>query len=140
MRVRITVTDDQGRVFEGETDLSPSRQQRSSKSVRTAAKPARVSTTFMYALNPRAFMNRYARNGSGAQKFTLLLACLAKGDSSKEVAFDTIKGQWMKMKSLIGKFNPSFSIRAKDKGWVDTKKAGVYFLTQSWKEAAVSDG
>lgn len=140
MRVRITITDDQERVFEGETDLSPSRERRSSKSVRAAPKPARASTTFMYALNARAFMNRYGRNGSGAQKFTLLLACLAKGDSTKEVAFDTIKGQWKKMKSLIGKFNPSFSIRAKDKGWVDTKKAGVYVLTQSWKEAAVSDG
>ncbi len=137
MRVRITITDDQGHVFEGETDVS---RRGSSTRARAAAKPkpttAVSSSAFVFSLNPRAFMNRYGRRGTGAQKFTLLLARLAKGDLSKEVTFDTIKGQWEKMKSLIGKFNPSYSIRAKDKGWVDTRKAGVYVLTQSWKDAA----
>jgi len=30
---------------------------------------------------------------------------------------------------------PAYSIRAKDNGWVDTKKQGVYVLTPSWKDA-----
>jgi hypothetical protein len=80
-------------------------------------------------------MKKYGRSGTGAQKFTLLLARLAKGDPSKEVAFDIVRGQWDKMKSVIGKFNPSYSIRAKDEGWVDTKKPGVYVLMSSWKDA-----
>jgi len=79
-------------------------------------------------------MNKYGRKRTGSKKFTLLLACLAKGDLAREVTFDTIKSQWDKMKSLIGKFNPSYSIRAKENGWVETKKQGVYVLMPPWKE------
>jgi len=139
MRVRVIVTDDQGKVHEGEVELTASSLRRSQQSRRPASKPVKKPTasppSFVYTLNPRTFMNRYARNGSGPQKFTLLLACLSNGETSKEVSFDAIKSQWGRMSGLIGKFNPSYSIRAKDQGWVDTKKAGIYVLTHSWKEA-----
>jgi hypothetical protein len=139
MRVRITVTDDEGRIFEGEADVSAAGGRPSGRPKRPSPRSAsRPSTALVFSLNPRTFMNRYARSGSGAQKFTLLLACLAKGDPAREVAFDKIKSQWGKTKSLIGKFNPAYSIRAKDNGWVDTKKAGVYVLTASWKDAIPS--
>lgn len=140
MRVRISITDDQGRVFEGEADLSPLGR-RSRKPISGRERPRKSLDTKtvslqapVFSLHPRAFMKKYGRGRGGPPKFTLLLACLAKGDSSREVTFQTIKGRWAKMTTVIGRFNPSYSIRAKDNGWVDTKKQGVYVLTSSWKE------
>ena len=138
MRVRITITDDQGRTFAGDTDLQPvgekpTKSERPAKKAPNRAVGAPVMP--MFSLNPRAFMKKYGRDGTGAQKFTLLLARLANGDPSREVTFETIKGQWDKMKGIIGKFNPSYSLRAKDEDWVDTKKQGVYVLKPSWKNA-----
>ncbi len=83
-------------------------------------------------------MKKYGRDGTGAQKFTLLLARLASGDPSREVTLDAIKNQWDKMKGIIGKYNPAYSIRAKDEDWVDTKKQGVYVLKPSWKNVSRS--
>jgi hypothetical protein len=138
MRVRITITDDQGRTFAGDTDLQPLGQ-KLTKSERPAKKvPQRAAgapVTPVFSLNPRAFMKKYGSNGTGAQKFTLLLARLASGDPSREVTFETIKGQWNKMKGIIGKFNPAYSLRARDEDWVETKKQGVYVLKPSWKNA-----
>lgn len=138
MRVRITITDDQGRTFAGDTDLQPvdqkpTKPERPAKKARQRTVGAPVTPVF--SLNPRAFMKKYGRNGTGAQKFTLLLARLANGDSSREVTFETIKSQWDKMKGIIGKFNPAYSLRAKDEDWVETKKQGVYLLKPSWKNA-----
>jgi hypothetical protein len=38
--------------------------------------------------------------------------------------------------ALLGcKFNRFYSNTAKDDGWVDTRKKGVYVLTPAWKNA-----
>ena len=109
---------------------------RPARSVKPAKKaPPRPTGTPVFSLNPRAFMKRYGRGGTGSQKFTLLVARLALGDVSKEISFEAIKDQWDKMKGLIGKFNPAYSTRAKDEDWIETKKQGVYVLKPSWKEA-----
>ena len=138
MRVRIAITDDQGRTFAGNTDLQPVGEKPAKSEKPTKKAPHRAAWTPVvpvFALNPRAFMKRYGRNGTGAQKFTLLLARLANGDAQREVTFETIKHQWDKMKGIIGKFNPAYSVRAKDEDWVETKKQGVYVLKPSWKNA-----
>ena len=137
MRVRITVTDDQGRSFSGDVDLQAGGR-RSPAPAKPAKKPPaapRPMGTPVFSLNPRAFMKKYGRGRSGPQKFTLLLARLANGDGSKEVSFEAIKDQWDKMKGIIGKFNSAYSTRAKDEDWIDTKKQGVYVLKPSWKDA-----
>lgn len=75
MRVQISITDDEGRVFEGEAELSllghgsgkpVSGRERSRKSHET--KSGSLQTP-VFSLNPRAFMKRYARGRSGPQKF-----------------------------------------------------------------------
>lgn len=135
MRVRITVTDDQGRSFSGDVDLQAGGR-RSPAPAKPAKKPVpRPVGTPVFSLNPRAFMKKYGRGRSGPQKFTLLLARLTNGNGSKEVSFETIKDQWDKMKGIIGKFNSAYSTRAKDEDWIDTKKQGVYVLKPSWKDA-----
>jgi hypothetical protein len=140
MKVRISVTGDDGRVFEGEADLAPRGRGPSNPAV--ARKPPKAKpddkkppATLSFAMNPRAFMKKYARDLSGDRKFTMLVSRLAKGSASTEVAFDAVKGQWEKMTGVIGKFNPAYSLRARENGWVDTKKAGIYVLTPEWKGA-----
>lgn len=143
MRVRISVTGDDGRVFEGEVDLvprgrapsNPTADRKPKKGTKKADenKPA-PSQALSFSMNPRAFMKKYARGLTGDRKFALLLSRLAKGSASNEVPFETVRGHWEKMTSVIGKFNSAYSIRAKDNGWVDTRKPGVYVLTPTWKE------
>lgn len=99
------------------------------------------ATDLSFDTNVLAFMNKYARGRKGPEKFTLLLARLAKGNASKEVPFGEVKKQWNKMKSVMGgEFNPAHANRAKAKGWVDAPKHGVYALSTSWKEALRGNG
>jgi len=143
MKVRISVTGDDGRVFEGEVALAPrgrgrskspppivSRRKRNPNDKKPAPPPA-----LSFSMNPRAFMKKYARDLSGDRKFTSLVSRLAKGSASTEVPLETLKGHWEKMTSVIGKFNHAYSLRARENGWVDTKKSGIYVLTPEWKEA-----
>lgn len=81
-------------------------------------------------------MKAYAKGLSGTRKFALLVAYAAKGQVGKEVELNDVHKRWNKMTGLLGgKFNGFFSNTAKDDGWVDTRKKGIYVLTSSWKEA-----
>lgn len=80
----------------------------------------------------RAFLKKYSAGLSGPEKFTLLLAYLAKGNENKSIALADIQSAWPT--SLMGgKFNPAYTIRAKDNDWVHTESAGSYRLRPSWK-------
>lgn len=94
------------------------------------------ATPLHFESNVRAYVKRHAKGLSGPAKFVLLLAYLTKGDTNKEVSLGDIKKLWgtMKSKSLLGKFNLAFANRAKDGGWVDSKKRGFYNLHRSWKD------
>jgi len=86
-------------------------------------------------------MTRYARGANGAQKFALLVAYIAKGNLTSEVLRSEVEKQWSKMKGILGNaFNPAFSTRAKDKGWVDSPKFGVYKLLADWEKVLADAG
>ena len=92
--------------------------------------------TLDFTMPIRPFVKKYSASMNGAQKFTLLLAYLAKGDSTKTVALSEIEGQWNKMtsKGLLGiKFNRFHPAQARDNDWASTEKAGAYRLRPSWK-------
>jgi len=79
-------------------------------------------------------MKEYSRSVKGPQKFTLLVAWLAKGNTKTEISYQSIKVHWNKMKTVMGStFNPANCNRAKAAGWVDTPKFGVYVLCDSWQ-------
>jgi hypothetical protein len=88
-----------------------------------------------FLLNERAFVDRYATDKSGPKKFTLLLAYLVKGEVDKNMELSEIKKHWNKMRArtLLGKFNMFYPNDAKTRGWVDSKKYGIYCLTNEWK-------
>lgn len=138
MKIDFVLTDDGGKRFEGSAELTfvggdvgSRRQRRREVQVRKAA-----GVDFAFSLNLRAFMKKYGRGLKGPSKFTLMLARLAEGDVGRQVAFEDLKAAWNSMKPLMGgAFYPSPSLRAKEHGWVDTPKRGIYALTSSWKEA-----
>lgn len=88
-----------------------------------------------FSINKRAFVKRYAANKSGPKKFTLILAYLANGETQKNVALSEIKNNWGKMsaKNMLGKFNMFYPSDARTRGWIDSKKHGLYNLTDEWK-------
>jgi len=94
-------------------------------------------------MNERAFVKQFANSlSSGPRKFVAILAYLAKGDTSNEVSLNDIEQLWNRAssKALLGmKFNRFFSTTAKEHGWVNSKKRGLYSLDSSWKEIFASD-
>jgi hypothetical protein len=101
-------------------------------------KPVRSakSAELDFSLPIRPFMKRYAKGVSGPRKFAILVAHLAKGDLETEVAFKDVEKQWNKMTQLMdGRFNSAHASRAKDNGWVDSPRHGIYKLLSGWSGA-----
>jgi hypothetical protein len=104
---------------------------------RRTEQPPNSTISPHFESNARAFVKRYAKGLSGPKKFVLVLAYLTKGDIHGEVSLGDIEKLWnsMKVSTLLGmKFNLSVSNRAKESGWVDSKKRGFYNLDRTWKE------
>lgn len=115
------------------------------KPKRVAARPAPshkpALTELDFDAHERAFIRAHARKLSGPKKFVLLLAYMTKGQTGKEVQVKDIEKHWNKMtsKSLMdGEFNGFYPNRAKEQGWVNTKKQGVYVLRPSWTQVLKS--
>ena len=134
MKVQIVMTDDSGATFEGLAELTP---RVSSAPVRKGTrglgsqKASSVKANFSTPI--RAFIKAHARTLSGPKKFALLVAYLSKNNPQTKVAFTDIERSWNKMTGLLGKFNPAHSTRAKDNGWVDSPKQGVYVIVPGWE-------
>lgn len=136
MKITFFLTDDRGNEFEGSAILTPASTERKRRAPRTGPRRIKAAVDPSFDLNPLAFMKRYGAGLSGPEKFTLLLARLTAGDTSKDIAIAELRKQWNKMKSVMeGRFNPAYANRAKANGWVDTQKQGIYVLCASWKEA-----
>ena len=99
-----------------------------------------MSEKINFDMSERSFIQKYSKGFSGPKKFVLILVYLVQGEIKKEKSIVEIKNHWNKMTSLLkkkrqkGKFNPYYSIRAKDNNWVDSKKYGFFHLTDSWME------
>ena len=90
-----------------------------------------------FGVNPNAFVSKYAHGKTGKEKFTWLVALLAKGDESTDVSVKDVEKMWNRMSAqlLLGmKFNPKYPNEAKTKGWVDSSKSGYYRLAAGWYE------
>jgi hypothetical protein len=97
--------------------------------------PARRDLDF--DANERAFVKAHARTLSGPKKFVLLVAYLAKGKVGTAVELNEVQKRWnrMTMPNLLnGEFNRFYTSSAKESGWVNTAKQGVYVLRPSWKD------
>jgi hypothetical protein len=134
MKVQIVLTDESGATFEGFADLSPQvSSQKTQSSTRRASSRESSSVRVNFSTPMRAFVKAHSRTLSGPKKFALLVAYLSKNDPGKTVPLTDIEGSWKKMTGLLGKFNPAHSTRAKDNGWVDSPKQGVYVIVPGWE-------
>lgn len=101
-----------------------------------ASKRSVFANALSFSLNQRAFMKKHAKSLSGSKKFTLLLAHSVKGKIGEVVSVEKLVSEWNRMKGVLGSaFNPAHATRAKENGWIDSPKKGVYALSTSWKEA-----
>jgi DNA-binding NarL/FixJ family response regulator len=93
VRMSIIVTDDDGNTFEGEAELSASSASKSVLAKKKSAprKASNVAATVNLSSPIRQFVKKHAQGMGGAQKFTLLLAHIAKGDTNKEIAMALFK-------------------------------------------------
>jgi hypothetical protein len=137
MRVDLVVTMDDGSVVRGVANLSstePAARRESRKAATQAPKSG--SGALDFTLPPRAFMNRYARELSGPKKLTLLIACVAHGQTSTVVPRADAEKLWNKMKGLLGgAYNGAYDTRARDSAWISSPKAGAFQLREGWEEA-----
>jgi hypothetical protein len=136
MRIHVQLFDDNHQLL-GEADADMSSPLKA-----TASRVRRVQLSSKQdpkcgidlSLPERAFFKKYSPSLSGPKQFVLLLAYLAKGKVGNEVPLSEIKSRWGKMTSILDcDFNPSFTNTAKEKGWVDVKKTGIYVLHSSWQ-------
>ena len=134
MRVSIVVTTDDGNIFHGDADLSVDKKSKPAPGKKPKYQKAADVTPRLNLASPvRPFVKKHARSMGGAQKFTLLLAHIAKGNTKKEVNRADIQKLWRKMKGILGDWNGAHATRAKDQEWVDSPKYGTYMLLPNWK-------
>lgn len=136
MKVRIVVTDGGGNILEGEATLVAVAGERPPRRTSGREPRARDRTSPDFSLPVRAFVKRHAKSVGGPQKFTVLLARLSGGKTGAAIGLREIEKAWNRMtEPMGGRFNPAYTTRAKDNGWVDTPKIGYYALRSGWAEA-----
>lgn len=115
--------------------LLNSKQVKPTSARETVSKPAKPESSLDYSINQRAFFKAAkAAKLSGAKRFTLVLAYLAKGSTKQTIAFSEIEKCWNKNSGLLnGKLDTrTYATRAKENGWVDSPKNGQYRLASGW--------
>ena len=137
MKVHVVVTDGDGNTFEGDASLVAApgtRPARRTTGAKPREKPSRTSLDF--SLPVRAFVKRHTKGLGGPQRFTVLLARLSGGKAGVAISLKEIEKAWNRMtEPMGGRFNPAYTTRAKDNGWVDTPKMGSYALQGGWEKA-----
>jgi hypothetical protein len=142
MKITIVVHDDSGQIFEGEAVLAPARLAKPSgrKAPVGVKAPSTATQSIDFDLPPRAFMKQRARHASGPKKFVLLLAHMTKGNTTANVQRVDVEKLWNRMTAILsGEFNGAYATRAKENGWVDTPRHGVYKLLPGWAKALNDD-
>lgn len=138
MRVKITITDDEGQTLEGELDLAP--VPRRAKAPRAAAQARPAPTTdakIDFGLPRRAFLKKHARGG-GPQKFAVLLAHMTQGKTGVQVTREAVEKEWTRNKGVLGgDYQTMYATRSMGEGWTDSPKRGTFVLRADWRGALV---
>lgn len=145
MKVHVIVTDNDGITFQGDATLvavdgsKPPRGSAPAGSLGASKKKNQAPAVGVrpdFSLPVRAFVKRHTRGLRGPQKFTVLLARLADGKVGTAVALKDIEKAWNRMTGPMGgRFNPAYTTRAREQGWVDTPKTATYALLTGWAKA-----
>lgn len=121
LKIKIILTDENGNDYVGEVVLSPLPRKTKGKIIKAkVAPPTKMKKIDLdFDLSIYAFMKRIsAKQLSGPLKMTALVAYLSKGDTNSVVKTADIRKQWLKMKSVLGKFNTFYYTPAKQNAWI----------------------
>ena len=136
-KIKIILTDENGNDYVGEVALSALPRKAKGKIIKT--KPIQttkvVKTPLDFDLDIRAFMKKIgARHFSGPVKITALIAHLSKGDTNALVKAADARKQWLKMKSMFGKFNTFYFTPAKENAWIHPVAPASYKIRKDGLE------
>lgn len=88
-----------------------------------------------FSLNARAFFKRHASGKTGPQKAVLAIAYVSKGETGVSVSKTDLDSAWGTAEGLLGKRQTMYFTRAKENGWMDSRKEGEFLLETGWREA-----
>jgi hypothetical protein len=138
MRATISVILDDGTVVEGSVELQPRHDKKHKPPAQLPSPPGDKdgdAHSLDFDLDARPFMKRYGMDLSGPERLVLLVAHFAKGVVNTPVARTEVVRQWGKMKALMGgNYNGAYDTRARDTGWLNSPKAGVFELRGGWDQ------
>ncbi len=137
MRAAISLVLDNGTVMEGEFELREQLKRSRSGPSTPLHEPTPLpdkSVSADFDLGVRPFMKKHSAGLSGPERLILLVAHLAKGTVQSPVARGDVVRQWGKMKPIMGgKYNGAYDTRARETGWVNSPKPGVFELRPGWE-------
>jgi hypothetical protein len=145
MKATIVVTAEDGTEWSGEVELNeggaakPIRRKKAAKPAPPAGatKATPEPSASDLKLPARAFFNRFATKTTAAGKFALVVAQITQGSTGKDVDAGEIERVWNQNHGVLGgPYQSMYGTRAKEKGWVNSTKRGVFFLMDGWQKAA----
>lgn len=137
VRADITLHLEDGRILQGAAELRLARleRKRTTAPVRGLRGSTKGESELDFSLPIRPFIKTYgARLSSGPKKLTLLVAGLSNGEIEKPISRADVEKNWSRMQSLMGgPYNGAYDTRARDQGWIDSPKPGIFALRSGWQ-------
>src|ERR1051326_1947417 len=136
MKVLVKAVDENGVEFHGEATLVPVQGEGDAGVTPKGVVATVVPTPAVdFSGNVRKFAKRYGIGMTGPKIFALIVAWMTKGNREMEVNYLDVEKLWNSMTSIFGiAFNPKYTTKAKEYGWVDSKRRGFYSVTDRWQE------
>jgi hypothetical protein len=138
VRATIVLRDENGTEYTGTVELTavpsgPKARKAEPKGTVRAQQRGKID----FRVSCRAFVKEHvSRESSGPQKFVIVAAWIAKGDTSVEIASSQIAKEWKRASGLLGgSIARVYGTRAKDNGWIDSLKKGAFVLQATWPKA-----
>ena len=135
MKASVSVVLDDGKVMEGVAELEqvPGRSMKPNSEMKPS--PGGGPSPLDFETGPRPFMKKYATGMSGPERLILLVAYFAQGKIQSSVPRVNVVDQWAKMTSVMGgKYNGAYDTRARDTGWLQSPKPGLFELRHGWEK------
>jgi hypothetical protein len=136
MKIKITLTGDDGFIYVGEADLNKVNRTTPTSTNKVVSNSV-GSKSIDYSSVLRPFLQTYYRKGmTGAAVFTIITAHFARGSNKALVKFGDISTAWNKNRTILKMdFNRTHSNAAQGKGWITSTQRSVYQLLPKYEEA-----
>jgi len=128
-KIKIILTDEKGKDHIGEIVLSKisDTPKNYTYKIKKQRNFPEKKNSLDFSLNIYAFMKKINANRmSGPMKITALISYLGRGNAKNVIKAADVRKQWLKMKSILGKFNTFYYTPAKQNAWIDPVQPASY--------------